>query len=67
MSDDRVRTNVRSDTCWIDFEDYFVRQQCRPVVHELAFDGVTLARSRRAVYRGGAAFGRRAGRDRLSV
>ena len=44
MSDDRVRTRVRSDTDWIDFQDYFVRQQCRPVVHELAFDGVTLAR-----------------------
>jgi LPPG:FO 2-phospho-L-lactate transferase len=44
MSDDRVRTRVRADTGWIDFQDYFVRQQCRPVVHELAFDGVTLAR-----------------------
>src|SRR5258707_4698292 len=44
MSDDRVRTSVRGDEGWIDFEDYFVRQQCRPVVHELAFDGVTLAR-----------------------
>ena len=40
MSDDRVRV----DAGWIDFQDYFVRQQCRPVVHELAFDGVTLAR-----------------------
>jgi len=44
MSDDRVRTRVRIDAGWIDFQDYFVRQQCRPVVHELAFDGVTLAR-----------------------
>src|SRR5476649_872308 len=44
MSDDRVRTRVRGDAGWIDFQDYFVRQQCRPVVHELAFDGVTLAR-----------------------
>jgi len=44
MSDDRVRTRVRSDAGWIDFQDYFVRQQCRPVVHELAFDGVTRAR-----------------------
>ncbi len=31
MSDDRVRTRVRSDAGWIDFQDYFVRQQCRPV------------------------------------
>jgi LPPG:FO 2-phospho-L-lactate transferase len=44
MSDDRVRTRVRGDAGWIDFQDYFVRQQCRSVVHELAFDGVTLAR-----------------------
>src|SRR5271156_4433427 len=44
MSDDRVRSRVRGDAGWIDFQDYFVRQQCRPVVHELAFDGVTLAR-----------------------
>ena len=44
MSNDRVRTRVRGDAGWIDFQDYFVRQRCRPVVHELAFDGVTLAR-----------------------
>jgi len=44
MSDDRVRTRVRSDAGWIDFQDYFVRRQCRPVVHELAFEGMTLAR-----------------------
>ncbi len=44
MSDDRVRTRVRSDAGWIDFQDYFVRQQCRPVVHELAFDGAAGAR-----------------------
>src|SRR5205085_6680976 len=44
MSDDSVRTRVRSGGGWIDFQDYFVRQQCRPVVHELAFDGVMFAR-----------------------
>jgi LPPG:FO 2-phospho-L-lactate transferase len=44
MSDDRVRTRVRSDGGWIDFQDYFVLQQCRPVVQELAFDGVDKAR-----------------------
>src|SRR6201981_4149384 len=44
MSDDRVRTRVRVDAGWIDFQDYFVRQQCRPVVRELAFDGATLSR-----------------------
>jgi LPPG:FO 2-phospho-L-lactate transferase len=45
MSDDRVRTRVRSDDGWIDFQDYFVRQQCRPVVRELAFDGAGTARA----------------------
>src|ERR1700750_1658465 len=44
MSDDRVRTRVRSDEGWIDFQDYFVRQQCRPVVHELVFDEASCAR-----------------------
>ena len=44
MSDDRVRTRVRSDDGWIDFQDYFVRQQCKPVVRELAFEGAAQAR-----------------------
>ena len=44
MSDDKVRTRVRSDDGWIDFQDYFVRQQCRPVVRELAFEGIADAR-----------------------
>ena len=44
MSDDRVRTRVRSDSGWIDFQDYFVRQQCRPLVQELAFTGAADAR-----------------------
>ena len=29
MSDDPVRTRLRTDEGWIDFQDYFVRQQCR--------------------------------------
>ena len=45
MSDDRVRTRVLSDDGWIDFQDYFVRQQCRPVVRELAFEGAATARA----------------------
>ena len=39
MSDDPVRTRVRTDEGWIDFQDYFVRRRCEPVVHELAFHG----------------------------
>ena len=45
MSDDRVRTRVRSESGWLDFQDYFVRQQCRPIVHALAFDGADQARA----------------------
>jgi LPPG:FO 2-phospho-L-lactate transferase len=44
MTDDPVRTWLRGDGGWLDFQDYFVRQQCRPVVHELAFDGAAAAR-----------------------
>ena len=44
MSDEPVRTRVRCDEGWIDFQDYFVHRQCRPVVRELAFDGAGAAR-----------------------
>ena len=44
MSDEPVRTRVLSDGGWIDFQDYFVRQQCRPVVRALSFDGAPMSR-----------------------
>jgi LPPG:FO 2-phospho-L-lactate transferase len=44
MTDDRVRTRVRTDDGWIDFQNYFVRQQSRPIVRELAFVGAEQAR-----------------------
>jgi LPPG:FO 2-phospho-L-lactate transferase len=44
MSDDPVRTQVRTEEGWIAFQDYFVRRQCAPVVRELAFDGAAAAR-----------------------
>jgi len=45
MSDDRVRTQVRTaEDGWIAFQDYFVRRQCAPVVRELAFAGAASAR-----------------------
>src|SRR5271166_640168 len=31
MSDDIVRTRVKTDRGWLDFQDYFVRYQCGPV------------------------------------
>jgi LPPG:FO 2-phospho-L-lactate transferase len=45
MSDEPVRTRVRTDEGWIDFQDYFVRQRCEPVVHELAFHGAGTGRA----------------------
>jgi len=45
MSDDPLRTRVSTEADWIDFQDYFVRQQCRPVVRRLAFAGVEAARA----------------------
>jgi LPPG:FO 2-phospho-L-lactate transferase len=43
-TDDPVRTKLRTDEGWLDFQDYFVRLQCRPVVRELTFEGAEDAR-----------------------
>ena len=43
-TDHPVRTRLRTDEGWLDFQDYFVRLQCRPVVRELAFEGAEDAR-----------------------
>ena len=50
MSDDAVRTRLRTAEGWLDFQDYFVRRRCEPAVTEMAFDGAAAARaaSRRA-------------------
>ena len=45
MSDDAVRTRVRTEHGWIDFQDYFVHRRCEPTVHELAFHGADAARA----------------------
>jgi len=39
MTDGRVRTRLRTAEGWLDFQDYFVRQRCTPVVREIAFAG----------------------------
>jgi LPPG:FO 2-phospho-L-lactate transferase len=44
MSDDPVRTKVRSTGGWLDFQNYFVEHKCEPTVAELAFDGAASAR-----------------------
>ena len=48
MSDDVVRTRVRTDEGWIDFQDYFVHLRCEPRVRELAFAGAEHARAQPA-------------------
>ena len=49
MTDDRVRTEVRTDEGWLSFQDYFVRLQQRPTVHEVRFTGIERAAPTREV------------------
>jgi len=44
MTDEPVRTHVRTDAGWLDFQDYFVRLRQAPDVREVRFDGVEAAR-----------------------
>jgi LPPG:FO 2-phospho-L-lactate transferase len=44
MSDDPVRTRLRTEQGWLDFQDYFVRLRCAPVISELSFTGADTAR-----------------------
>jgi LPPG:FO 2-phospho-L-lactate transferase len=48
MSDDRVRTRLRTAEGRLDFQDYFVRLHCAPVVREIAFAGANEARPQSA-------------------
>jgi LPPG:FO 2-phospho-L-lactate transferase len=45
MSDDPVRTRLRTEDGWLDFQEYFVHRRCEPVVHELLFQGAGAARA----------------------
>jgi len=45
MTDDRVRTKVRTDDGWLDFQDYFVRRHHADAVREIRFDGIDDARA----------------------
>ena len=40
MTDDTVRTRVRTDAGWLDFQDYFVRLRQEPEVREVRFEGI---------------------------
>jgi LPPG:FO 2-phospho-L-lactate transferase len=49
MTDEPVRTRVRTDDGWLDFQDYFVRLHQSPEVREIAFAGIEAARPTAAV------------------
>jgi LPPG:FO 2-phospho-L-lactate transferase len=43
MSDDPVRTQVRTDDGWLEFQEYFVHRHQAPEVHEVRFAGIERA------------------------
>ena len=45
MSEDRVRTRLRTEEGWLDFQDYFVRLRATPVVREMTYAGAAEARA----------------------
>ena len=44
MTDDRVRTRLRIDKGWLEFQGYFVRRRAEPAVREVAYAGALEAR-----------------------
>jgi len=44
MADEPVRTEVRTDDGWLEFQEYFVHRHQEPTVHEVRFRGVEAAR-----------------------
>ncbi|HWE75609.1 MAG TPA: 2-phospho-L-lactate transferase [Stellaceae bacterium] len=49
MSDDPVRTRVKTKDGWLDFQPYFVRQRCEPVITAIEFAGAADARPQPAL------------------
>lgn len=49
MTDADVRTEVRTDEGWIEFQEYFVHRHQEPVVHEVRFRGIEAASMSREV------------------
>ncbi len=39
MTDDPVRTRLRTSEGWLDFQDYFVRRRCEPAVLDVVYEG----------------------------
>lgn len=44
MADEAVRTEVRTDDGWLEFQEYFVHRRQAPEVHEVRFAGIEAAR-----------------------
>ena len=44
MSDDPVRTELRTARGWLSLEEFFVRERCAPDVLEVAYRGAEAAR-----------------------
>jgi LPPG:FO 2-phospho-L-lactate transferase len=44
MSDDPIRTRIRSEEGWIEFQDWFVRRRAAPAVQAIEFAGAATAR-----------------------
>jgi LPPG:FO 2-phospho-L-lactate transferase len=44
MTDDPVMTRLLTDEGWLDFQDYFVRLQARPMVRQILYEGAAAAR-----------------------
>jgi LPPG:FO 2-phospho-L-lactate transferase len=44
MSDDHVRTRLKTSEGWLDFQDYFVRRRSVPSISDIAFAGADTAR-----------------------
>ncbi|MEM7463352.1 MAG: 2-phospho-L-lactate transferase [Pseudomonadota bacterium] len=42
-TDDVVQTRVRTNRGWLGFQEYFVREKCKPDVLEIKFDGIDTA------------------------
>ena len=49
MSDDPVRTRIRTDDGTLAFQHYFVRDRCQPVAHGFEFAGAEMARLNPAI------------------
>jgi len=44
MSDEAVRTHVRTPDGWLAFQEFFVRDRCAPAIVDISYDGADRAR-----------------------